>query len=31
MEVKIEISWWMIVAPIIAALAGYIAGILMYR
>lgn len=31
MEIKIEIPWWMIIAPIVAAVAGYIAGTLMYR
>jgi hypothetical protein len=31
MEIKIEIRWWMILAPIVAAIAGYTTGILMYR
>lgn len=31
MEVKIEIPWWMIVAPIVSAIAGYVTGIIMYR
>lgn len=31
MEIKIGISWWMIMAPIVSAIAGYITGTLIYR